>query len=286
MRRGILAVACLAAFAAAAPETASPSIALEWSQDGGRTFFSLGGVPATSQAVVPLPVSAGAAAALYRAPGNTVLFRALRDADRPELGYVIASIPGCSLIDANGQVHVTIQPDSPVSPTSLRSLQLRPHLPAAYVGCKADAVYSGLPADRRLTSVTVALAATVAEEAAAIPARVVGKGTMYLGQKEISEKAADLTSTAAAAGAAVDPAAKAALEAELAAEEARKADEAKPWWQRYWHLLLPLVLMLVFQNMGGGGGGGAQEEGQGQGQGDAGARGGGGGGGARAAGRR
>lgn len=283
MRRGVFAAACLAACAVAAPEAASPSIALEWSQDGGRTFFSLGGVPAASQAVVALPVSAGAAAALYRTPSDSVLFRALRDADRPELGHVVASVPSCSLIDANGQVHVTVQPESPLSPTSLRSIQLRPHLPAAYVGCKADAVYSGLPADRRLASISVALAAVVAEEAAAIPARVVGKGTMYLGQKEISEKAADLTSTAAAAGGAVDPAAKAALEAELAAEEARKAEEAKPWWQRYWHLLLPLVLMLVFQNMGGGGG--AQEEGQGQG--DSGARGGsGGGGGARAAARR
>lgn len=262
MLRGFFAAASLAAYAAASAEKAAPTIGLEWSQDGGRTFFALGVVPTSAQAVVSLPVSAGAAAALYRSASNSVLFRALRDADRPELGHVVASLPGCSLIDANGQVHLTIQPESVVSPASLRSIQLRPHLPAAYLGCKAESTYSGLSADRRLTSVSVALAAVVPEEAVAIPARVVGKGTMYLGQKEISEKAADLTSTAATSGGAVDPAAKAALEAEIAAEEARKAEEAKPWWQRYWHLLLPLVLMLVFQNMGGGGGG-AQEEGQG-----------------------
>lgn len=242
---------CLIAFLSvilgcAGASTGDDVIELSYALTSAPKWTTLGSLPAARFAAGPEgaafeplgELGVAAAAAVAVAPtGALLMLRAARGG--VEIGT--ASVPACSVFEAGGRLDVVLFLGVGGAP---RALQVRPALSAGWRGCGSS---RKMPASSTaVAGLALRTSRALAEVVEPLPAVLPGRGAPYPGQREVGEQEAALTAPG------LPEEEKKELQRKLAAEERRKAEEAKPWWQRYWHIILPIAIVVVIQVAQGG----------------------------------
>ena len=194
------AAAALAA-APAAAAAAAAATAPRWrvrAEGGDKGGFSEAELPALAAAAAAGGSYRVRARVLGRGDGESVEAAGAADADVTSAIFVTAATKLCLLLSAPELRHdVFLALDGA---GALRSLDVRPALPAGFAGCAGAAPPAAAVVPTRAVAFAHSRFGTVPiEESPAVPALNAGKGAPYIGQGEIKEKDAARIAAAVAA---------------------------------------------------------------------------------------
>ena len=165
------------------------------------------------------------------------------------------SLPRCLLQCLLSHVHfrydLSLGLDDEATPWAV---DVVPHLPARFSGCSGGGI-APATAFNLFSRVVV----VPQEDAAAVPALLPGRGFPAPGQAEVSDRDVLLAS-----GDQLAPEERARLEADVASgrgDAGSREAAPKSFFQQYWHLIVPAMLVYMLMSGGGGAGGGREGEG-------------------------